>query len=169
MNASKILKKHIIIEIIALFFLIGSLLYAYLMIQKSNQDVKEQDGMVIVLDDSSLKTVEPHSDGVGFQTAKITCTVTNNNKEKKEYKIIVNPKMKNNEMLKHIKVGIDGLYAYSLKDLEKTEKGYILTTNVLDQGFTNVHIFQYWLDSSTNTKISAEDIDFTYSLENEKK
>ena len=50
-------------------------------------------------------------------------------------------------------------------DLEKKENGYILTTNRLEQGFTKVHVFQYWLDNSQNKEISKEEIELSYELE----
>ena len=165
MKASNILKKQIIIEIIALFFLIGCLLYSYLAITKKEQNVKEKNGIVMVLDDTAFKKIEPLSDGKGFQTDKITYTITNNSKEIKEYNIIVKFKTSDDTLLNHIKVGIDGLYAYSLNDLEKKENGYILTTNRLEQGFTKVHVFQYWLDNNQNKEISKEEIELSYELE----
>lgn len=162
MKASKILKKQMLIESIALLFLVFCIIYSYFMITGSKQNVKSQDGMVVVLDDSSFKAIIPHSDGAGFQTDKVTYAVTNNNKEEKTYQIILKTNVKE-EDLSYVKVGVDGFYAFSLGSLKKEQEGYILTTHSLSPGFTKVHTFQYWLDKEANLS-SLENIEMSYHL-----
>lgn len=163
MKASKILKKQMIIESFALVFLVLCILYSYFMITGSKQNIQSQEGMVTVLDDSSFHSIQTHSDGAGLQTGKTTYTVTNNNKGKRTYKVILETNLKE-EDLAYIKVGIDELYSYSFDALKKEENGYVLTTYTLDSGFTKVHSFQYWLDKQSSFSL-IEDVSMSYRLE----
>ena len=66
MIVSEQLKKQIIIEILALIFLIGVIIYAIFAIHKSGENkVSNIDGMVIVIDDENAKTLDKYSDGKG--------------------------------------------------------------------------------------------------------
>ena len=103
MVVSDQLKKQIIIEVLALLFLIGVIVYAWFAIHKSNQtNVTSQEGMVIVIDDEKMKTFEKHSDGESKDIVGAKYTVTNNNKESVEYDLIVVPDVNDDTTLDSI-------------------------------------------------------------------
>jgi len=66
MVVSEQLKKQIIIEILALIFLIGVIIYAVFAIHKSKDNkITSIQGMVIVIDDEKMKDITKGSDGEG--------------------------------------------------------------------------------------------------------
>lgn len=163
--ASKILSKQIIIEILALLFLMLAIIYSSYAIKKSeDNEVNTQDGMVTVLEDSKLKELKIVSDGEGLLQDGITYTVTNNNKEAKKYNLIISPNVHNEEILKHIKVGINDIAIYNLDDLKRDNGGYILTTYELRSGYTKVHLIKLWYDLDSNDNILSNNISFDFKI-----
>ena len=77
MIVSEQLKKQIIIEILALIFLMGVIIYAVFALQKSKDNkVSSIHGMVVVIDDSKMKSLDKYSDGEGLETEGVKYTVT---------------------------------------------------------------------------------------------
>jgi hypothetical protein len=111
MVVSDKLKKHIVVEIFALLFLIAVIIYSVFAIDKSQQNkISSQDGLVLVLDDSKFKKLEDCSDGVGLGGPGTTYTVTNNNSNEFSYNVIVIPSVKDKELLKQIRVSVDDVF-----------------------------------------------------------
>ncbi len=165
MEVSKQLKKQIIIEVIALIFFIGVICYALFAINKGNANkVASFEGFVIVLDDAKYRELKVQSDGLGLQGEGVTYTVTNNNKDKKAYKVVITPSVKDEDILKQIRVSVDDLYLEDLVDLEKIDDGYVLTSYELDSGYTKVHLIKYWYKLDSDEDVIDKNIKFTYKL-----
>lgn len=165
MVVSKQLKKQIIIEIIALVFLVGVLIYAFFAIKKNEDNkITNVDGMVVVIDDSKASKLLPLSDGQGLETNGTTYTITNNNKNKVDYKVVVIPDVHDEEVLKQVRIGVDDLYVDSLIDLERLNGGYIVASGTLDAGFTDIHLIKAWYKSDSSNDVTNENINFEYRL-----
>ena len=161
MIVNKVLRKQIIIEIIALLFLVASICYAFFAISKGkNNNVANYHGFVSVLDDSKLKSYKYLSDGEGLSQDGITYTVTNNNKEMANYKIVITPSNADNDILSKVRIGVDDLYVYDLEKLEKNDNGYILITNDLEAGYTKVHNIKIWYKED----VKDSNLSFKFSL-----
>lgn len=170
MAVSRQLKKQIIIEVIALVFLICVIIYALFAIQKSSENkIISVDGMVIVLDDSKYDGMDKSSDGVGLSSDGTTYTITNNNSDKVDYKVVIVPNIHDEKVLKQIRVSADDLYIENLTDLERINGGYAVATNKLDAGFTKVHLIKTWYKLDTLDSYLDEDIQFEYRLVRDEK
>lgn len=164
MVVSKQLSKQIVIEIIALLFLIGVIIYAFLAIDKSNQNnIHSQDGFVIVIDDEALK-IKKSSDGEGLESDGVVYTITNNNADKRNYKIVVIPNNSDEELLKQIRVSISDLYVKEFNDLDMYNGGYVLASGSLEAGYTKIYSFKYWYKLDTPDDMVDSKIDFDYKL-----
>jgi len=165
MKVSKQLKKQMVIEVIALFFLVGVIIYASFAIKKSNENkVTNYEGMVLVLDDSKFTGLSISSDGAGFNTEGVTYTVTNNNKEPVKYKVEIVPNVHDEDIINKIRVGIDDMYAETLSDLERDNGAYVLTSVQLDPGYTKIHLFKYWLKLESDQSLDGKEITFDYKV-----
>ena len=163
MVVSKQLKKQIIIEVIALIFLVGVIIYAFFAIQKSNENkVTSQDGMVIVIDDSAFKGLKKASDGQGLEEKGTTYTLTNNNSLQVKYKLVLDPDVHNEEILKLVRVSVDDLYVDDLTALERLNGGYVIADSDLDAGFTKIHLIKMWYKLDSSEKVASEKINFEY-------
>lgn len=164
MIASNNLKKQIIIEIIALLFLVAVIIYAAYAIHKNNQNyVNNQDGFVTVLDDSKLE-LKALSDGEGLSSEGLTYAVTNNNEFATNYQVIIKPNANNEEIIKQIRVSVDDLYVENLHELETKDNGYIIITHKLNSGYTKNHNIKLWYKLGTKDNILKEKIDFEVLL-----
>lgn len=165
MTASNTLKRQIIIEVLALIVLVGVICYTFFAIDKSNNNkIKNTDGFVTVLDDENLGDLKILSDGEGLQTEGITYTITNNNEDKKTYRMIIIPSINDEKVLDHIKISVNDLYISNLTDLEKNDKGYIINTHELKAGYTKIHIIKLWYDLDSNKNITNTKISFKYDI-----
>lgn len=163
--ASKILGKQIIIEIVALLFLVMAVIYSSYAIKKSqDNDVRSQYGMVTVLDDRKFKALKITSDGEGMLQSGVTYTVTNNNQDIKKYNLVIFPNVHDNSVLEHVKVGVDDLAIYSLTELERDNGGYVITTYQLKAGYTKVHLIKLWYDLNSTDDILSNNISFDYKI-----
>lgn len=165
MVVSEQLKKQIVIEILALIFLILVIIYAVFAIQKGNQNkVSSFEGMVIVVDDKNNKKLEKHSDGEGLENDGITYTVTNNNDGVSNYDLVIIPNVHDEDVLNQIRISVDDLYVSTLTELTRYESGYVLTNYQLKPGYTKIHLIKMWYKLSTNDDIVNKDISFEYRL-----
>ncbi len=165
MVVSNQLKKQIVIEILALIFLIFVIIYAVFAIDKSRQNnISSQDGMVLVLDDTKVKKLEVSSDGEGLDTEGTTYTITNNNSEQITYKVVIIPSNTSEEVLKQVRVSNDDIYIEDLTSLPKLDGGYVISTNTLGAGYTKIHLFKFWYKLDTSDSIIDEDLEFTYKI-----
>lgn len=165
MKASEVLKKHIVIEIIALLLLIFSICYCLFALNRNaKSNVQTKDGLVLVLDDSNHPELSPKSEGVALSEKGTTYTITNNNSTNKEYKIIIIPDNSNPESLPYLKVAIDDIYVSDLTSLEKYKDGYILRTYSLKAGYTKNHLIKIWYKTDTKESL-IKDIKFKYDIE----
>ncbi len=165
MVVSKQLKKQIVIEVVALIFLIGVLIYAFFAIKKNEENkVTNLDGMVVVIDDSKVTKLKGLSDGEGLEEDGTTYTITNNNKRKVDYKVVIFPDIHDEEVLKQVRVSINDLYIEDLTDLERLNGGYIIASNSLDSGFTDMYLIKYWYKDNSNKEVLEENIEFEYRL-----
>ena len=101
MVVSDQLKKQIVIEIIALIFLVGVIIY----------------GMVIVIDYKGLKSLKKASDGEGLEGEGVSYTVTNNNSVKKQYELLIIPDVHNDSinLLTIVAAYKSGRYTYNYR------------------------------------------------------
>ena len=166
MVVSEQLKKQIVIEVLALVFLIGVILYAIFAIHKSNDNkITSIQGMVIVVDDTNMKSLEKHSDGEGLETEGVKYTVTNNNPNDVDYDLVIIPSIHDEEVLKQIRVSTDDLYVSNLTELPRNGSGYILSSYTLKSGYTKVHLIKAWFMLSTPDSLLKDKITFEYRLE----
>jgi hypothetical protein len=169
MVVSDKLKKHIVVEIFALLFLIAVIIYSVFAIDKSQQNkISSQDGLVLVLDDSKFKKLEDCSDGVGLGGPGTTYTVTNNNSNEFSYNVIVIPSVKDKELLKQIRVSVDDVFIDDFSSLEESHGGYVIASNTLKSGYTKIHLFKYWYKLDTSKDLLDKDITFSYKVVKEK-
>ena len=165
MVVSDQLKKQIIIEIIALIFLIGVIIYAFFAIKKNDtNNITTQDGMVIVIDYKNIKNLKKASDGEGLEGEGITYTVTNNNPFKKKYELLLIPDVHNDDLLEQIRVSVDDLYVENLTDLARSSGAYIIATNELGAGYTKIHVIKAWYKLNTDDDLAKNDVHFDYRI-----
>ena len=165
MVVSKQLKKQIIIEILALIFLIAVLIYAFFAIKKNEESkITNLDGMVVVVDDTNVDKIKGLSDGEGLSLDGTTYTITNNNKNKVNYKIVLVPNVHDEKVLKQVRISTDDLYVENLTDLERLSGGYVIASSALDFGFTDMYLIKYWYKLDSDQEVLDEDIDFEYRL-----
>lgn len=165
MVVSKQLKKQIIIEILALIFLIAVLIYAFFAIKKNEESkITNLDGMVVVVDDTNVDKIKGLSDGEGLSIDGTTYTITNNNKNKVNYKIVLVPNVHDEKVLKQVRISTDDLYVENLTDLERLSGGYVIASSTLDSGFTDMYLIKYWYKLDSDQEVLDEDIDFEYRL-----
>ncbi len=165
MVVSDQLKKQIIIEIIALLFLIGVIIYAFFAIKKNDgTNITTQDGMVIVIDYKNINSLKKASDGEGLEGEGVSYTVTNNNSTKKNYELLIVPDMHSDELLNQIRVRVDDLYVENLTDLARSSGAYIIATNELGPGYTKVHLIKAWYKLDTDDELAKNDFHFDYRL-----
>lgn len=165
MVVSEQLKKQIIIEILALIFLMGVIVYAVFAIQKSKGNkVTSVQGMVIVVDDSKQKALVKNSDGQGLESEGVKYTVTNNNDSVVEYDLVVIPNVHDDEVLDQIRISTDDIYVSTLTELPRSGGGYVLTSYTLKPGYTKIHLIKAWLKLSASDDVLKNDITFEYRL-----
>lgn len=165
MVVSDQLKKQIIIEIFALIFLIGVIIYAFFAIKKNDSNnISTQDGLVLVIDYKNNKKLEKSSDGEGLEGTGITYTVTNNNSINKRYELLLIPDVHNEDLLKQIRVSVDDLYVEDLTDLARSSGAYIIATNELAPGYTKIHLIKAWYKLDTDPELLNNDVHFDYRI-----
>ena len=159
------LKKQIIIEVLALLFLVGVIFYAVFAIRKSNDNkITSIQGMVIVVDDLDMKSLSKKSDGEGLEAPGIKYTVTNNNSDEVKYDLVVTPSIHDEDVLNKIRISVDDLYVSTLAELPRNGGGYVLTNYSLKAGYTKVHLIKVWYMLSTPEDLFKENIKFEYQL-----
>ena len=165
MKASKILKRQIVIEILALLFLILAVTYSVFTIKKSEENkISSFDGMVSVIDNSSMSDMAIKSDGEGLNGEGTIYTITNNNPEAKKYQIIMVPKIHNTKVINQIKIGIDDIYIKELNKLDRNNGGYIIVTGTLNPGYTKSYLIKAWYKKGTTEDVESKNVDFDYRI-----
>lgn len=165
MEVSKQLKKQIVIEVIALLFLIGVIVYSIFAITKAKENqVVSLDGMVIVIDDTKLEKMEALSDGAGLDRDGATYTITNNNDYNVKYNVVLVPDVHDEDVLKQIRISVDDIYIEDFSSLERLNGGYVITTNVLGPGYTKVHLIKSWYKLDSSSDVTSRDVKFEYRL-----
>lgn len=165
MEVSNNLKKQIIIEIIVLLLMAGVAIYAYVAIGKSGAaNVVNQDGLVLVLDDSNFCKLERLSDGKGMEQDFVRYTITNNNNVLKNVKLVVIPSIKDEKILSNIRIGINDLYKVDLTKGEKLDDGYVIDEFTLNPGITRNYLLKYWYKLDSNIKNIDSDVTFEYKV-----
>ncbi len=165
MIASKNLKRQIIIELIALLFLILATIYSVIAIKKSEANkISSVDGFVSVIDDTQMDKMVAKSDGEGLNGNGTIYTITNNNDKAKKYKIIIIPSVHNVKILENVKISVDDIYIYNLKELERNNGGYIIIDSILNAGYTKTYLIKAWYDKTTSEEIEKKDIKFEYRI-----
>ena len=157
MKASNILKRQIIIEVIALLILCGSITYAIFAIKKSERnEIASYDGVVTVLDDSKFVSPKKSSDGVGLDTDGVTFTVTNNRSEKVKYRLLISPNNHDSKVLDELRIGLDDVYILHLQDLEREAGWYVLDLRELDPGYTKIHTIKVWFNINSEIEVNTD-------------
>jgi len=165
MVVSEQLKKQIIIEILALIFLIGVIIYAVFAIHKSKDNkITSIQGMVIVIDDEKMKDITKGSDGEGLERDGVKYTVTNNNSSEVSYDLVIIPSINDEKVLSHIRVSTDDLYVSTLTELPRSEGGYVLSSYTLKPGFTKIHLIKAWYMLDSTEDILKQNVVFEYRL-----
>ncbi len=165
MKVEKNLKKQIIIEILALLFLIIVIIYAMIAINKSNFSKLNSDGgIVTILDDQNQDKISILSDGAGIMQEGTTYTITNNSQKDIDYDLIIIPSVKNEKILDNIRIGIDDLYIENLTDYEKKDDGYVIFSNSLKTNYTKKYLIKTWYKLDTSDDLFDKNINFTYKV-----
>lgn len=165
MEVSNNLKKQIIAEIIVLLLMAGVAIYAYVAIGKSNNSsVVNENGLVLVLDDSNITELDISSDGEGLEGEYVRYTITNNNTIMKNLKLVVIPSIDDMKVLNNIRVGVNDLYINNLTDLEKIGDGYVLDEFDLSPGITRNYLLKYWYKLDTKKNYFNKDVKFEYRV-----
>lgn len=165
MEVSSNLKRQIIIEIVVLLLMAAVVIYAYVALGKnSNTSVINENGFVLVLDDSKFSKLLKKSDGEGLQSDYVRYTITNNNSIVKNVKLIIEPSLDNEKVLSNIRIGVNDLYVNDFNQLEKIDEGYVVDTFDLLPGITRNYLFKYWYKLDTDDKLYEDDIRFSYDI-----
>lgn len=165
MEVSKILKRQIVLEIIAFIFLVCVIIYSIFAITKSGSEkISSVDNIVMVLDDTKVKKIEAYSDGEALSKEGVTYTVTNNESDVVTYAVVLVPNNHDENVLNQIRISVDDLYIEDLTSLERSNGGYVVTLNDLKPGYTKVHLIKYWYKLNTDYEIKKNDIKFEYRL-----
>ena len=166
MKIEKNLKKQIVIEIIALIFLIVVIVYAMFAIGKNNYNkIHSKDGLITILDDTNIDKLSILSDGEGIMQNGVSYTITNNSKKDINYNLIITPSIKDTKVLEKIRIGIDDLYIKNLTDLDKKEDSYIISSYDLKPNYTKKHLIKTWYSLDTSKDLFKDNIKFSYSYE----
>ena len=166
MEVSKVLKKEIIFELLALIFFIGACCYALVSLKGNDNDaIASYDDVVTILDDKKFPGMDINSDGKALSNEGITYTITNNEKDIINYEIVIYPNIHNEEVLKQIRVALDDIYISDLSSLARSQGGYVLGLKVLNSGYTKIHSIKYWYKLDTNRELLKEKIKFNYKIE----
>ena len=115
------------------------------------------------MDDSKFVLPKRTSDGVGFNTDGVTFTVTNNRKEKVNYKFLFLPNIHDNSVLDNMKIGLDDVYILHLADLDRENGWYVLDERELNAGYTKIHSVKIWYDINSKMDLPT-DIQFKYKI-----
>ena len=165
MEVSNNLKKQIIVEIIVLLLMASVAIYAYVAINKnSNSHVVNDNGLVLVLDDSNFTKLDKLSDGEGLEGDYVRYTVTNNNTVMKNIKLVVIPSIKEVAILNNIRMSVNDLYINDLTELEKLGDGYVVDEFDLSPGITRNYLFKYWYKLDTKEDYFKRDVKFEYKI-----
>lgn len=165
MEVSNVLKKEMILEIMVLLLMASVIIYVYFTIDKtSHSNVTSKDGFVLVLEKTKDNHLEILSDGEGLENSYIRYTITNNNEVVKNVKLIIVPKVDNEEVLNYVRVGINNMMVNNLVELEKNDKGFIVDQFMISPGYTRNYLFKYWFSLGTDKKYIKEEIDFEYEI-----
>ena len=165
MDVSKQLKKQMIMEIIALIFLIGVLIYAVFSLRQNHENqIASYKRVVVVIDDDNFKDLRPSSDGQGLESDGVVYTVTNNRKNNISYKVIVIPSTKEDDVLKQIRISVDDVSINNLVDLDREQGGYVLIDRELASGYTKRHLIKSWYRLDTNKKTAKEKVTFEFKF-----
>lgn len=165
MEVSNNLKKQIIIEIFVLLLMASVAVYAYFALGKNNNStVVNENGIVLVLDDSKVTNLKKLSDGKGLEGDYVRYTITNNNSDMRDLKLIIIPSIKDEKVLENIRVGVNDIYINDLGKLEKVEDGYLLDSFNLSPGVTRNYLFKYWYKLNTDDINYKDDIKFEYKV-----
>ena len=166
MEVSKVLKKEIIFELLALIFFISVSCYALISLKgKDNGAISSYDDVVTILDDKKFPGMDIISDGKALSHEGITYTITNNQKDVINYEIVIYPNIHNEEVLKQIRVALDDIYISDLSSLDRNQGGYVLGLKVLNSGYTKIHSIKYWYKLDTNKELLKEKVKFNYKIE----
>lgn len=162
MEANRILKRQILTELIALTILCFAIIYTFISLNKNdNNKISNTNGVVKILDDSKLKNIKIMSDGEGANTDGVTYAITNNNKKKISYELIIEPSTHNVEGLRIL---LDNLYIINLEDLIGEDNKYVLSMNELNPGYTQIHSIKIWYRKDINIKDINKNITFKYDI-----
>jgi len=165
MEVSNNLKKQIIAEIIVLLLMAGVAIYAYIAIGKTNNSsVVNENGLVLVLDDSSVTELKKLSDGEGLEGDFVRYTITNNNTNMKNLKLVIIPSIDDEAVLSNLRVGVNDLYISDITELEKVKEGYVLDEFDLSPGITRNYLLKYWYKLDTDDNNFNKDIKFEYMV-----
>ena len=166
MEASKVLKKEIIFELLALIFFIGASCYALISLKGNDNDaIASYDDVVTILDEKKFSGLDIISDGKALSNEGITYTITNNQKDVINYEIVIYPNVHNEEILKQIRVALDDIYISDLSSLDRSQGGYVLGLKVLNSGYTKIHSIKYWYKLDTDKELLKEKVKFNYKIE----
>lgn len=166
MEASKVLKKEIIFELLALIFFIGASCYALISLKGNDNDaIASYDDVVTILDEKKFSGLDIISDGKALSNEGITYTITNNQKDVINYEIVIYPNVHNEEILKQIRVALDDIYISDLSSLDRSQGGYVLGLKVLNSGYTKIHSIKYWYKLDTDKELLKEKVKFIYKIE----
>lgn len=165
MDVSKQLKKQMIMEIIALIFLVLVLIYAVFSIKHNQEnEIASYKGVVVVKDDDAFKDLKPSSDGQGLESDGIVYTVTNNRNVNISYKVIVIPSTKEEDILKQIRISVDDVSINNLVDLDREQGGFVLIDRELASSYTKRHLIKSWYKLDTNKKTAKEKVTFEFKF-----
>lgn len=166
MEASKVLKKEIILELLALVFFVSVSAYALVSLNgKEEGAIASYDDVVTILDDKKFEGIDIASDGKALSNDGITYTITNNQKGIINYEIVIYPNIHNEEVLKQIRVALDDIYISDLSSLDRSQGGYVLGLKVLNSGYTKIHSIKYWYKLDTDKELLKEKVKFNYKIE----
>lgn len=165
MVVKKEIKRQIFMEILALIFIILVIIYAIFAINVSGKNkVTSHDGMVLALDDSKFSGLQALSDGEGLNTEGVTYTITNNNKEKVSYKILLSVNTALEDVINNIRISEEDIFIDDLSKLERYNGEYVIGKFSLDPGYTKVHVFKTWYKLGTKKDVLDKKVKFTYEV-----
>ena len=149
----KAINKSLVITIISaifftiIFIAIVALIVRKVVIEESIYNTYQDQKFMIDLNPKISKTLDKLSDIEGLNSSYSHINITNNNKNKRKYQILLTPI---NSDEKDIRVSLSNTLIKDLSSFDKNNNNYILGEFSLESGYSNIHQIRSWQKKDSN-------------------
>lgn len=149
----KAINKSLVITIISaifftiIFIAIVALIVRKVVIEGSIYNTYQDQKFMIDFNPKISKTLDKLSDIEGLNSSYSYINITNNNKNKRKYQILLTPI---NSDEKDIRVSLSNTLIKDLSSFDKNNNNYILGEFSLESGYSNIHQIRIWQKKDSN-------------------